>query len=424
MEKIISNDIALNDSSGLTDPFAVVWMPAASGIYCLMLFYLVVTAKSLGMASAPIGILALPIICYGILYVVQMLFYQQVHKWAHRLNYPLVALFGYFVHFFIALAYLWLEGVTLFVLCIFITSLIASLGYLGFQFGSLTSIVLGVGPLAAGMVVYLLTAEEVLMPGNEVPVLFLAIGILLVLSYSVINQINRSKRIEFEQLIQKQKHGHQLVAQRNAEIIEQGQRLYEANEQLKRLSMVDGLTDIANRRRFDEFLEVEWRRAETELTPGRRAQQKQFSDHANLSLILIDVDHFKAYNDTYGHIRGDEVLQKIAAAISAAAVRPSDLTARYGGEEFVVVLPHTGPSAAFHVAERIRKAVSSLSIENRSSHTSPNISVSLGVADMVSANARTATELIDCCDIALYQAKSAGRNRTLIYRDDGDPSEQ
>ncbi|HBC56761.1 MAG TPA: hypothetical protein DCZ03_06305, partial [Gammaproteobacteria bacterium] len=195
MGKIISNDTTQEDLGSLKDPFAVVWVPAASGIYCLMLFYLVVTAKSSGMASAPLGILSLPIICYGILFAAQFLFQLQALKWTPMINYSLVALFGYFVHFCIALAYLWIEGVTLFVLCIFITSLIASLVYLGFQFGSLTSVVFGVGPLVIGMGIYLLTAERMLAPGNEEPVLFLAIGSMLVLSYSVINQVNRGKRI-------------------------------------------------------------------------------------------------------------------------------------------------------------------------------------------------------------------------------------
>src|SRR5262245_14260660 len=119
--------------------------------------------------------------------------------------------------------------------------------------------------------------------------------------------------------------------------------LEEANQKLERLSFLDGLTNIANRRRFDEFLEWEWRRGLRDGTP--------------ISVIMTDIDFFKAYNDTYGHEAGDEILKKVAGTLALTLNRPADLAARYGGEEFVVVLPGTDSGGAALLAERLRGAV-------------------------------------------------------------------
>jgi diguanylate cyclase (GGDEF)-like protein len=176
--------------------------------------------------------------------------------------------------------------------------------------------------------------------------------------------------------------------------------LEEANRKLERLSFLDGLTNIANRRRFDEYLAVEWRRAQRE--------------HAPVSLILADVDYFKGYNDHYGHEAGDEVLKHVAAALDATVGRPADLVARYGGEEFVVVLPGTDTQGAAALAERLRAAVSALAIPHAHSRAADHVTISLGVATLVPPREGALEGLITAADQALYEAKRAGRNRLAV----------
>jgi diguanylate cyclase (GGDEF)-like protein len=176
--------------------------------------------------------------------------------------------------------------------------------------------------------------------------------------------------------------------------------LEDANEKLERLSFLDGLTNIANRRRFDEFLQTEWRR-------GVRNGQP-------LSAIVVDIDSFKAYNDTYGHEAGDETLRKVAGALSATPNRPADLVARYGGEEFVIVLPGTDAAGARHLAERLRAGVERLAIPHATSATAPRVTISLGVATTVPRRDASPQSLIEAADRALYEAKHGGRNRVCV----------
>lgn len=170
-----------------------------------------------------------------------------------------------------------------------------------------------------------------------------------------------------------------------------------AEELLHSLSMSDGLTGIANRRRFDEFLEQEWRRAMRDETP--------------LSLVMCDIDYFKQYNDTYGHLDGDDCLKRVVEAISSKLRRPGDLCARYGGEEFALIISGTAVQSALSLAESVRAAVESLRIPHGSSSVSSVVTLSLGVAAITPQKGASSDELIAAADQALYQAKSEGRNR-------------
>ncbi len=176
----------------------------------------------------------------------------------------------------------------------------------------------------------------------------------------------------------------------------------EMEAELKRLANVDGLTQVANRRRFDECLQNEWRRCMREKHP--------------LSLILCDVDSFKVYNDTYGHQAGDETLIKIAQAILKSVKRAGDLVARYGGEEFAVVLPNTHAPGAMEVGEVIRAQVRGLQIANIKSLVGGYVTVSLGVSTIIPTDRFSAELLIAAADRALYQAKSQGRDRVLFEK--------
>jgi diguanylate cyclase (GGDEF)-like protein len=168
-----------------------------------------------------------------------------------------------------------------------------------------------------------------------------------------------------------------------------------AETQLARLAGTDGLTGLANRRRLDEILAVEWRR-------GLRARSP-------LSLLMIDVDHFKAFNDTYGHQAGDAVLATVGQCIAASTKRASDLGARYGGEEFSVLLPGIGRSGAIEIAERIRERLAAF---RQSQHELPTVSI--GLACFTPAEQRTSHDLVLAADLALYEAKRAGRDRVIV----------
>jgi diguanylate cyclase (GGDEF)-like protein len=175
--------------------------------------------------------------------------------------------------------------------------------------------------------------------------------------------------------------------------------LEHANLELSRLANLDGLTQIANRRRFDECLAFEWQRHLREQQP--------------LALIMIDIDYFKYYNDYYGHQCGDDCLIQVAKVISLVPRRRTDFVARYGGEEFVVILPNTKAQNAMFVAESIRKAVFNLGIPHEKSKVSSYVTLSLGIASIVPSAFQSLDSLITKADESLYAAKKQGRNRTI-----------
>ena len=192
-------------------------------------------------------------------------------------------------------------------------------------------------------------------------------------------------------------HSH-LLAQTRSQTDELGKTLdalQEANFKLERLARLDGLTQVPNRRYFDEFLDQEWRRME---------RQKQF-----LSLIMFDVDYFKLYNDVYGHQEGDKCLMKIAHTAQGALKCPSDLLARYGGEEFAVILSNTDQNGACEIAAQIQSAIKALGIPHPSGK-GQIVTISLGVATQVPSLDRTLHAFIGQADRALYQAKEQGRD--------------
>ena len=191
------------------------------------------------------------------------------------------------------------------------------------------------------------------------------------------------------------------IAIKQAELYQQ---LQAANLKLERLATLDELTQLANRRRFDQYLETEWRRQSREQTP--------------LSLSLCDIDSFKTYNDTSGHPGGDECLRQVAGAIRDAVDRPADLVARYGGEEFAVILPNTKIQGAVQVAKHIQLKIAALQLPHAGSQVSHYVTVSLGVASMVPGSESGAEILIAASDQALYQAKRLGRDRIQLYQPD------
>lgn len=183
-----------------------------------------------------------------------------------------------------------------------------------------------------------------------------------------------------------------------AHILYKRDMLLKANQELARVSATDGLTQAANRRAFEERLDEEWRRASRDGVP--------------LTLLMIDIDHFKAYNDRYGHQAGDECLRLITRDFRTRLRRPADFLARYGGEEFAIILPDTDLSGALIVAEDLRRRTMALEIAHGTSPVAGVVTLSIGVAEAEpAANNWSATDLVTASDRALYRAKRLGRNR-------------
>jgi diguanylate cyclase (GGDEF)-like protein/PAS domain S-box-containing protein len=172
------------------------------------------------------------------------------------------------------------------------------------------------------------------------------------------------------------------------------------------LSTKDGLTEIANRRKFDEFLEREWLRS--------------MREQAELSLILIDIDCFKQFNDRYGHLAGDDCLKQVAAVLSRTVQRAGDLVARYGGDEFASVLPGTGLTGANSLARRIADEIARLRIRHEGSAAAGHVTLSIGLASTVPGRGQERSELITMADRSLYAAKQQGRNRVVALQGDND----
>ncbi|MDY0275589.1 MAG: diguanylate cyclase [Desulfomicrobium sp.] len=178
--------------------------------------------------------------------------------------------------------------------------------------------------------------------------------------------------------------------------------LKKTRDMLENLSALDGLTNIPNRRRFDEVYAQEWRRS--------------IRNKTELSLLFIDIDHFKNYNDLYGHLAGDDCLRAVARCLQSSLGRTGDFLARFGGEEFIILLPDTGPKGCQHMAETFRAAIETLNIEHKASPITDHVTVSIGGATCTEIAQCDQAKLLNLADRLLYEAKNAGRNcvRTAI----------
>ena len=210
----------------------------------------------------------------------------------------------------------------------------------------------------------------------------------------------------FERLEKYRDHLEMLVSERT-EALESEMALHkgtivkleDANRMLERAALRDALTELANRRYFDQVLEAEYKRAARDLEP--------------LSLIIVDIDYFKDYNDAFGHVEGDRCLREVAGALQRAVQRPGDVVARYGGEEFAIILPSTGVDGAKLVAERARRLVADLEIESPKRDRA-HVTISVGVACFGPSSSLSVSELIAAADAALYDAKRGGRDRVSV----------
>jgi diguanylate cyclase (GGDEF)-like protein len=210
--------------------------------------------------------------------------------------------------------------------------------------------------------------------------------------------------LENTHLLQEQKElkrGLEVIVQeRTLELKTALQKLSRAHDMLKELTTIDAVTGVKNRQFFDEAYAVEWKRATRQRYP--------------ISLLLLDLDHFKLVNDTHGHLAGDECLHAVAGGIASMLKRPADILARYGGEEFVIILPHAYNSNAYLLAEQIRNHVDALPIVADGNDI--HVTISIGVATITPQQDNNRKQLIGAADAALYEAKSIGRNRVCVRK--------
>jgi diguanylate cyclase (GGDEF)-like protein len=208
------------------------------------------------------------------------------------------------------------------------------------------------------------------------------------------------KNRQLETEIQTRVKAQQELQRINRDLDLANKELDYANHQLRLAVNHDGLTKIANRRRFDEYFEQTWLQA--------------LRDQSNLTLILCDIDYFKLFNDTYGHVEGDRCLQQVAETLETVIQRPMDLAARYGGEEFAMILPNTNLQGGLVIAEKLLTAIQELGISHVSSPVKDYITLSIGISSLLPTPERTAQTLLTAADIALYEAKQLGRARIVV----------
>jgi len=211
------------------------------------------------------------------------------------------------------------------------------------------------------------------------------------------NELLRSKVKVFVKLQLQSK----IIEAKSNELKIKIEELEKAEKELYRITRTDQLTGVLNRRAIDESLDLIWRRA--------------IRNKSSVTLLMIDIDNFKNYNDTYGHVEGDVCLRKVARMIADTLLRPYDIAARFGGEEFIVLLPETDVIGGKKVAEQIRKNVENMSIENSIEGDSGIVTISIGLAGIVPVSNDEKEMLLQCADEAMYRAKGSGKNRCLVY---------
>ena len=224
---------------------------------------------------------------------------------------------------------------------------------------------------------------------------------MILLSFALADYINSMRQKVIEAQHEKLKIQQAFTEKLEIEVLERTKELSIANEELDRLSNIDGLTQLFNRRYFDKKILEEWRRMQRVRQP--------------LALIMCDIDYFKDYNDTYGHQMGDDCLRTIAGILKRHSRRASDIAARYGGEEFVVLLPHCTVEEVRQVAESIRAEVETSKIPHTASHIKDIVSLSLGVSAIVPPKSGDPAILVSLADKALYDSKNEGRDRVSVY---------
>ena len=315
-------------------------------------------------------------------------------------------------HGLLALIMVWLDGFSLFGVMVLTLVVPISSSFIGLGVGFGATMTMGAIVQAIVLLGYGLSPVDGKVDSLLFGMFWAAWSISWLIG-AVTNGNAQAKKRLIATMLRAQRDAHALIEQQTRTLDEKSRELEAANARLHQLSMVDGLTAVSNRRRFDEALHEEWRRARRAQS-GPRAVPIPPADasaiYESMALLLLDIDHFKQYNDHYGHLAGDACLKLVAATIARAIRRSGDMVARYGGEEFAIILPATPSAGAFGVAERIRGMIWDLDLPHAGSAFG-RVTVSIGVADSQGQACQAEGELLRLADGALYAAKRAGRNR-------------
>lgn len=285
--------------------------------------------------------------------------------------------------------------------------------YLGIHFGAWASLLVGVMATLLIHGLYLGNGSHDSLLAPEQEFMFVASALVISAVMAMANDFQRYRRQRLAWLYRQQAEQTRLIRQQQQALDLRARELVQANERLRLTSLSDGLTGVANRRSFDESLQREWLRL---VRSRERAllRQNDIGTINGLALLLIDIDAFKAYNDLYGHVAGDDCLRRVARAIRDATLRAGDVTARYGGEEFAVLLPDTTLEGGERVARRLMTHVEALQIVHEDSPVSGWVTVSVGLTHMSAQAPIQPSMFLKLADEALYLAKNHGRNRIMV----------
>lgn len=315
-------------------------------------------------------------------------------------------------HGLLALAMVWLDGFSLFGVMVLTLVVPISSAFIGLSVGLRATMATGLAVQSVVLLGYWLSPVDGKVDSLLFGMFWGAWSVSWLIG-AITNGNAQAKKRLIATMLRAQRDAHALIEQQTRALDEKSRELEAANARLHQLSMVDGLTAVSNRRRFDEALHEEWRRARRARSESRTASIPAVAaseSHESMALLLLDIDHFKQYNDHYGHLAGDACLKQVAAIIARAIRRSGDMVARYGGEEFAIILPATPLAGAFGVAERIRGMIWDANLPHAESAFG-RVTVSIGVADSQGQSCQAENDLLRLADGALYAAKRAGRNR-------------
>lgn len=380
----------------------------------LMFAILHLICRILGVSELPYSIASRCYLAVALLILAHYLYFKTPLCLRIPIKFKTFGMLSVLMQGIIALIYFSADHFSYFSILAITLSTPAGPAFLGLTYGFTGTCLGGLVLLPILVVGYVLVNHGSLtVPAPMFALFMFAWGVAWIIG-AIVNENNLKKKYLIFDLFKKQMEYNALIKKQNSHLDEKTQQLEAANQTLRHMSMVDGLTHVANRRRFDETFTEEWNRAvRNHVAVAQHLDQNRLDV---LSIILLDIDYFKQYNDTYGHLAGDECLRQVAQAIESCLNRSSDLVARYGGEEFVVLLPATYPEGAVNVAENIRLSIQNLQIKHATSPISSFVSASLGVAGMhVDLDHNNASSLLKRADQALYEAKRRGRNRVIFW---------
>jgi diguanylate cyclase (GGDEF)-like protein len=384
-----------------------------SALFWFMVWLLTALAHDLGLTRLGLGDIT-PVIFVAV--SASLLIQASLHPRVIRrlpLPLPTITLIATAMHLMLMLQFIRLDHYSYLSGFSCLLGLVTMLCYLGIDFGGRITLLAGI---VATLLIHGLYSSgghpnSLLQPEQEF--LFVASALAITTVMAIANSFQRRRRKNLSQIYKVQADQNRIIRRQQQTLDLRARELAHANEALRQLSLVDGLTGVANRRCFDDTLRREWLRHARVATVGQRGADPLH--HTGLVLLLIDIDAFKAYNDHYGHGAGDHCLRQVADAIRSATLRLTDLTARYGGEEFAVLLPDTDIEGAEKVARRIMSNIQALNIPHDDSPVASRVTVSMGLAHVGIETQMGAEALLKLADQALYQAKNQGRNRIMVH---------